>query len=313
MHNRFLTFLLLGCAILSSCVDKRYDVLNKEIETDVKFEGNKLALPVGSLKAVTLDSLIDVDDIEFLQKNKDGVYSFVMNDSISPIEESINPIKLSFPPINKSLTINFVHANVKNVHIDAQHSSPAKFTVPVVSFDELNEKLPKLVSNVDGSVVSSELETLLNNPGALPDGMTITINDNFSLTNQQVACDIAYTLPSQVETIEDILLTSPADNSVKGTPVTAVITNPKALAGLNTAVDFEIKFPDCFVLATADGIDQAGKYTLSPDRHSITVEGLTSNGNTSVIQFYIEKVVNVDDMIENGVLKINDKIVDSLE
>ena len=313
MHNRFLTFLLLGCVILSSCVDKRYDVLNKEIETDVKIEGNKLALPVGSLKAVTLDSLIDVDDIEYLQKNKDGVYSFVMNDSISPIEESINPINLSFPPINKSLTINFVHANVKNVHIDAQHSSPAKFTVPVVSFEELGEKLPKLVSNVNGSVVSSELETLLNNPGLIPDGMTITLNDKFSLTNQQIACDVTYVLPSQVETIEDIFLTSPADNSVNGTPVTAVITNPKALAGLNTAVDFEIKFPDCFVLATADGIDQAGKYTLSPDKHSITVEGLTSNGNTSVIQFYIEKVVNVDNMIEDGVLRFNDKIVYSLD
>ena len=92
MHNRFLTLLLLGCVMQSSCVDKRYDVLNKEIETDVKIAGNKLALPVGSLKAVTLDSLIDVEDIEYLQKNKDGVYSFVMNDEISPIEESINPI-----------------------------------------------------------------------------------------------------------------------------------------------------------------------------------------------------------------------------
>ena len=103
--------LLLGAvSILCSCVNNNYD-LNKDISKDVKIEGNKITLPFGSLKVVTLDSLIDVDDIEVLEKSTDGIYSITKSDSISPITESVDPIELSIEEQNETVEIemNLVH------------------------------------------------------------------------------------------------------------------------------------------------------------------------------------------------------------
>ena len=81
MCRKVLTVLLIGMLFLiSSCVDKRYDLVNKDMTTDVKIEGNTIALPVGNLKAIVLDSLIDLDKIEILDKNDKGIYSISMDD-----------------------------------------------------------------------------------------------------------------------------------------------------------------------------------------------------------------------------------------
>ena len=65
--------LLWGCMVLCcSCVDNAYD-LNKDIVMDVTIPGNKITLPVGNVKPIVLDSLIDVDDIDLLEK-MNGVF-----------------------------------------------------------------------------------------------------------------------------------------------------------------------------------------------------------------------------------------------
>ena len=88
-------FLLLGAlSLICSCVNNKYD-LNLDISKDVKIEGNKVTLPFGSLKLVTLDSLIDVDDIDVLEKSTDGTYSITKGDSISTITETVDPIEIS--------------------------------------------------------------------------------------------------------------------------------------------------------------------------------------------------------------------------
>ena len=74
---------VIASSFVASCVDKNYDLANKEITTDVKLEGETIALPVGALKPVVLDSLIDVSEIDMLVKDANGVYAISMEDSIA--------------------------------------------------------------------------------------------------------------------------------------------------------------------------------------------------------------------------------------
>ena len=91
MIKKMLKLFLLGTPILlASCIDDTYDLANKELVTDVKIEGNRLALPLGSLRAIMLDSLINVEEMDFLDII-DGTYSIGMSDSVS-FDVAIAPI-----------------------------------------------------------------------------------------------------------------------------------------------------------------------------------------------------------------------------
>ncbi len=87
MNKKALGISLMGAMFFfGSCVDDTYD-FNKGIETDVKIEGNQLALPLGSLPSVELDKLIEglEDEIStFLEIDSETrAYSLSLSDTIS--------------------------------------------------------------------------------------------------------------------------------------------------------------------------------------------------------------------------------------
>lgn len=92
MYKKLLGVFLAGTLfLLCSCVDDTYDLREKEINTDIEFKGEKLAFPLGNLKAFVLDSLMrDIDMME----TEDGVFAIKEGDSIHPVEKTINPISL---------------------------------------------------------------------------------------------------------------------------------------------------------------------------------------------------------------------------
>ena len=128
---------------VTSCVDSNYDVLNKEISTDVKIEGNTVALPVGSLKSVTLNDLINFDEIEMLAKGADGVYAITMNDTVS-VNEKNDSISLNIRPFEYSHSIaDFGKAEIKSVRIGAKKDS-VSIKTQEISVAKLNDHLPHL-------------------------------------------------------------------------------------------------------------------------------------------------------------------------
>ena len=265
MCKKTLSVLLLGAlSLFSSCVDKNYDLVNKEISTDVKLEGNKVALPVGSLKAVVLDSLIDVSEIEMLEKGADGVYGITADSTIT-VEESVEPITLNVDPIQHSFNVEFDEVNVNNVHIDAVNIEPAKFATPSISLQELNKSLPKLESNAHIAFNVPGLEALLqqlkNNSVLFPGGtLKHTIEEQQVTTGKrEVACSFRYELPKEVETIRSIKLGSAGS---KGAKVSVVVSNPKVLANCNNEISFEVEFPEMFTLAIDEAAEQAEKYDI---------------------------------------------------
>ena len=295
-------------SLVVSCVDKNYDLANKEIATDVKIEGNSIAVPVGSLKSVVLDSLIDVSGIEMLEKGADGVYSITMDSTIS-VEESIEPITLNIDSIQHRVDIEFDEVNVKNVHLDAVNIEPAKFATPSISLQELNNRLPKLQSDAhvafDIQDLEAMLEQLKNSSALLPDGATMSFpigEQRVTTGERKVACNFSYELPKEIETISCIKLGN--ENDGNGALVSVVVSNPKVLDNCNKEIDFRIEFPEIFTLAINEAAEQAERYKV--DGSTITLDGFVPQGGRTSLSFYITEIKDIDRYIKNGSLDIDE-------
>ena len=95
MHKRIFSLFLTGVLFfLCSCVDNNYDLVNKEISTDIEFKDNKLNIPLGSLQAFMLDSLFS--GIDIIETTEDGVYCIRKCDTLYD-EKYINPINIKIP------------------------------------------------------------------------------------------------------------------------------------------------------------------------------------------------------------------------
>ena len=303
--------LLLGAlSIFCSCVNNKYD-LNLDISKDVKIEGNKITLPFGSLKTITLDSLIDADDIDVLEKSADGIYSITKGDSIDPITESIDPIELSIDKQNETVEIEFTDAEIDEVEIKATDVDPATFTIPEVSFDELNKSLPDLTADasqtIDNESLRDKLESL-NNFGASGKETVSIENLGLSGSSHTITSTVeygfeesTYNLPKEVKSVSRIELATKLENDAldtNGTLIKAKIARPKAMTDVVATISFRIEFPDHFVLALKDINDS--HYSLVGN-NIIKVEELPVTEEFTYVEFYIKDIVDIEEMtIENG-------------
>lgn len=311
MCNRTLKMLRYGLVFLvCSCVDNNYD-LNKEICTDVKIEGNRISVPFGNLKAITLDSIVDVDDVDILEKGADGMYSISKEDSISPVEVDVDPVKLNVDPMEHSVEIDFESVEIDSVHIDAVPIEPAIFSTPDISLDELNEKLPTLSSSVYTRIENDDIKKLFDQieSGTIKEDQPVFIQDTVVGTGKRtVKSEFTYELPNEVETIENIMLATCNDDiSLHGTQVEVVITSPEALSRVDKKIDFEIVFPPYYELY----VDNS-EYQLIGN-NKIVVKNMELKDGKNIVEFYIKEMKNIGAKIENGVISVNDDIVYKLD
>lgn len=306
------TFKLLLCGavlLISSCVDNNYDLVNKDISTDVKIEGNRISVPFGSLKAITLDSIIDIDEVDMLEKGADGVYGIAINESISPVKETIDPVKLNVEPQEHTVNIKFENVEVDTVHIDAQSIKPIIFNTPNISIDDLNDKLPVLESKAVTSIENEKIDaffTILQSNSSF--NQTVTLDETIGTGVKSVDCDFSYTLPNEIESISSIKFKTPgAQANSRGALVEVVVTKSSKLNSLGISADFKITFPECFELYTDE-------YSLSPAKNEITVQNLQLNGERNSVKFYIKEMKDVENMInEKGVLEFDKRITYTLD
>lgn len=316
VKKMFRLFLMGTTVLLASCIDDTYDLANKELVTDVKIEGNKLALPLGSLRAMMLDSLINVEDMDFL-KLTDGVYSIGMSDSI-PFNVDLPSIKFSVPPQKHSSKIDFIEVDITEVDIEGTNAEPATFDVPNVSLDELNEKLPNLSSSVAASLVPDEMKTLFETIKALGGSRTLEyeFKSNAFGLEDDVACQMSYELPEQIKTLSSIKLANRVEgsSSTAGSLIQFNITHPAVLSEVTKTMTFRVEFPELFKLSldkSAQGLD---KYSMV-NAHTLEVKNLVATGNTTSIQFYIDELSGLEQYIDSqtGVLSMDEEIKYAVE
>lgn len=310
MCRKTFTLLFLGAvSLLCSCVDNNYDIVNKDVSTDVKIEGNRISIPFGSLKAIPLDSLVDTDDIDKLEKSVDGTYCIVVDDSISPVEEVIDPVKLNVDPQEHSVEIDFSNVEIDSVHIEAKPIDPIVFSTPEISVEELNDKLPVLESDVITSISNENIDNFfeaIKTDKSL--NVKVALSETIGTGSQYVDCGFTYELPKEVGSISEIWLkTRGQESSANGALVEVVVTNSALLDQIDKLVDFKITFPEYFVLHTDE-------YALSEDKNEITVNDMVLKGESNRIVFYIKEIKDLEDKINgDGVLDIDDDIVYSLD
>lgn len=317
MYRKLFRMFLMGTIVLlASCVDDTYDLANKELVTDVKIEGNKLALPLGNLRAIMLDSLLSVEDIDVLEKT-DGVYSINISDSV-PFEVAIDPITLSIPSQKYSSAIDFVEVDITEVDIKGMTPQPAVFNVPSVSLDDLNENLPNLSSSVTGSLVNDELKTLFETVKNMVGQAKYTFKpdrDKFTISDA-VPCKMVYELPQQIKSLSTIKLANRKDgeNSSTGSLIQFNVRHPEVLNGVDKTLTFSVEFPESFRISldkTAKDIDNY----LKDNDHKLTVTGLLAEGNLTTIQFYMDELTGLEEYIDEtkGTLSMDEFIKYSVE
>ncbi len=142
MCKKSFGMLLMGAmAFFCSCVDDTYDLANKELAMDMKIEGNRLALPLGSLRPIVLDSILDVTSIPVLETDSvTRAYSLSLNDSlvtrvgkedldvlkevsnlssqIDPISIPLDEISFSLPSVNRVDSMSFEEVELTDVDLD---------------------------------------------------------------------------------------------------------------------------------------------------------------------------------------------------
>ena len=151
MYKKLLGMFLMGASfLLCSCIDDTYDVINKEISTDVEIKGNKLALPLGSLKAFELNTWFK--DLEILETMDDGVYAFIQRDTIEPQKKQPEAILLdiksqhieskidvseympeipSIPSMSRATTIPGLDLIANPITIPFEETNTFSFTNPI--------------------------------------------------------------------------------------------------------------------------------------------------------------------------------------
>lgn len=312
MYKKALGMFLFGTLFFfCSCVDDTYDLANKEISTDVEIKNNKVSLPLGSLRAILLDSLISVEDMDLLDQT-DGIYSISMADTIAPYKFEMPEIQFTIPSQNATVEVNdFAKADITKVNIQGQSPEETRFDVPSVSLDDM--QIPNLTTDRAVSTANEQVRTLLdqfsagdlsNTEGSIPVQFD---EEQFSLEDGMVEFNMSYTLPKEIKSISTIWLQSANNRSDKGALIGFEIIHPVALRELEKTVDFTIIFPEDFVLALAP--NAADNYEL--DGNTIRINNMYVKGGdtkNTVVQFYIEKLVNLEDKIEDGVLTLNKTI-----
>ena len=297
MLNKKSKWLLWGSMVLCcGCVDNAYD-LNKDIVMDVTIAGNKITLPVGNVKPIVLDSLINVDDIDLLEK-MNGVYSLKKSDVIDPIDIEIDPIKINIDPITHSSTFQFDEVTIDEAVLNEVRKEQT-FGVNEVSIEDLNESLPTLAKEVTTGVLSPELEEqLLALKGT---GIAQEITTPFAYTVntgvQKVKFGLSYELPKEIKEITDITL----NNLIRFR-----VTNPAIFAGASKTISFDATFPEGFVLRKDENAPHADKYTV--DGRTVKVSGVDSQGDEVFVQFYIEALTGLGNRIVDGAISFDEEI-----
>ena len=305
MCKKNLELYLLGAAFfVCSCIDSTYDLANKEVSTDVKFESNQLALPLGTLQAIMLDSLIDTDKFDMLGQ-LDGVYSINMADTLSPYKFDIPKIKFQIPSQQKKIAISdFTTAEITEVEIKGKQPKVTEFKAPNISLEDL--KIPALNTEVTGSAVNESVKALL---GKIEKQRTIPFNQTFSIKDQEIDFNLDFTLPKEIKSISTIYLASTEKNAQKeeGALVAFEIVHPEILDELTKTINFNITFPKEFNLSLDPTAE--GKYTLVDGGHTIKVSNLVvkpGESKSSAIRFYINKLSDLT--CKNQKLTISKKI-----
>lgn len=184
MSSKKIGTLLVGALFsFCSCVDDTYDLSKKELSLDMKIEGNRIALPLGSLRPIVLDSILDVSSIPVLEADTvTHTYSLSFDSSmvisvpkedldvlkevsklsadIDPIAIPLEEIRFTLPSFDTLVSMPLEEVELKDVTLD-----PINEEV-VLALDEI--KIDPIAISGEERVVNFEIPEVKLEPVTVP-------------------------------------------------------------------------------------------------------------------------------------------------
>ena len=293
---------LAGITLLltASCINQDYD-LNKGLDTSISIPGNHIALPVGDLTAIPLDSLLkDMDDLLL----PDGVYGFTAEDTLDPIMVNVDPIRFAIDPIDETFVTDIRQADFTHLSM-GNFDRVIRDEMEAVTIAQINDSLPVLFEELqkgftfgfDFDEVRAAMETLHISSYEVPlSGALIDVEDeggDFSYT---------YKLPQEVHTIHTLYFGNRdgSRDSELGQLFTMTVEHPKAFVGKGTttrSMDFSITFPAPFHLALDPTAYHAECYQMTgTNTLTVTAMPVEDAAETTQLQFYVYSAEGLDDL-----------------
>lgn len=313
MRKKDLGYFLMGVSMfLCSCVDDTYD-LNKEVMMDMKIEGNRIALPLGSLRPIVLDSILDVSSIPVLESDSvTRTYSLSFNDSIvsrvaqkdlgvlkevsklssdiDPIGIDLQEIRFNFPAFKLSDSMSFQNVKLSDVSLNAIHEE-INLSIGNFSLDPLSIAADN--RDVTFDIPTIELDNILIDK--------YTENTSFNLDDIEVTGEtdpVSKDFEFDVDDIPVDEITTPAFSSSHSAMLSTTEVND-FLDG--KAEDFKLQFdftaPFDIEEKSQTQVEIKFKYDLPKEiKHFNRVELANSDENRkgSLVEFEVKNPVLLD-------------------
>ena len=323
MRKKVSLYVLLGAALLASCTNSDYD-LRGGVSMDMSIPGNRIALPIGDLRAYTLDSLLATDGQSLVVEN--GVYGLQLSDSIDPIVIPVELEPFHLDPIVREMPVDLGDLQLTTVEVPGVNQT-LNLSLGELTKDEINSSLPVLREDASFSLKEEDFKTF-QDLLALAGKDEIEINDFDVLITtgkKGISCDFTCPVPEEVKSFTNITFCE-RDGSLQGTEAGARIAidllPPAKAAGLDKTLNMEVVFPACYDLALDPRAEQAPCYTLNKgdlgNHNVLVISGLKCKDlEKTTVSFYAVAIKGMDSYVsqtdDGTVLDFHDKIWYSLE
>lgn len=176
-----ISIILLFCTVLSftNCIDDEYD-LSSGINTEMSVGGDSLSFPIIQTTKIFLDSMMNGQDIDMLERMDDGTYSFQVKDSMLMTVAKITPVTLSFISFsNSSFKLNPVNYEKIQTGSTGRISMylPKKI-IPISISRYVSKDIKRIFSS---NLKTSSQITYKFNIGNLPTSVDSIFFDNYTI------------------------------------------------------------------------------------------------------------------------------------
>lgn len=279
---------IMAALCLGSCISTTNELdLNKDISFDMQIGSNGVKIPLGSLKKIYVDSLVNKSKDSVLVALEDGLFGFSKDGEIKKVNVDINDVNINIPaPDIDPITTDFEAPTQDDLSFDIpSDSTTTTLKISSINLSEINEKLPKfdIPKNAELPTEISYANIPIN-------------NEEIPVPEQTKQITFSYTLPEDVKQLNTVYF------GQEGTTTGQKITLDVDLSGIYNVLNdpvvsiesLDIIFPGNFTLAEDDALSgylSGGDVSVNGNKFSIEsapVKTMTGSNKKLPISFYLK-------------------------
>ncbi|MEG2023871.1 MAG: hypothetical protein RRZ83_07155 [Alistipes sp.] len=284
-HSKLFAILAISF-LATSCVDNAYDLNNVNLKVSLGTDG--IILPLGTLKELTVDSLVRRSEIDELV-TEEGTYAYKISDSVN---NKINAIKINnirdvIPYITPR---SFAYGNIQFPELVQLPSFASDAPIHLPSFNFGNEPLERveIIKNINSNYASGTTP-----PAGTPISLEADETKAFNVTLGNI--------PSEVAAIEQLYFSG----ATQGTPMHLNFSLGALQSVLKEGLlSFTIALPNNYTLSL--GSNYGGTATVAGN--TLTVSNFRTGAAETDFVFYLARRAVTEPISAARTLTLNDQL-----